>query len=73
MRTPAKPVGPTLTEPLRPPSRLQTMGGWGYTQAMDDPPPGPAFTKRLWPKGVEIPKGWELSEELSQVVALAQA
>ena len=38
---------------------------------MDGPPPGQAFTKRLWPKGVEIPKGWQLSEELSQVVALS--
>lgn len=36
---------------------------------MDGPPPGQAFTKRLWPKGVEIPDGWQLSEELTQVVA----
>ena len=38
---------------------------------MNGPPPGQAFTKRLWPKGVEIPEGWQLSEELSLLVALS--
>jgi hypothetical protein len=37
---------------------------------MDNPPPGQAFTKRLWPKGVAIPEGWQLSEELSQAATL---
>jgi len=36
---------------------------------MDDPPRGPAFAKRLWPKGVAIPDGWQLSEELTLLVA----
>ena len=36
---------------------------------MSDPLPGRAFTKRLWPKGVEIPEGWQLSEELTLLVA----
>ena len=36
---------------------------------MNGPPPGQAFTKRLWPKGVEIPDGWQLSEELTPLVA----
>lgn len=29
--------------------------------------------KRLWPRCVEIPEGWQLSEELSQVVALSHS
>ena len=37
---------------------------------MDSPPPGQAFTKRLWPKGVAIPEGWQLSEELTLLVAV---
>ena len=45
------------------------MGGWGYTQAVSEPPPGQAFTKRLWPKGVAIPEGWQLSEELTPLIA----
>ena len=36
---------------------------------MSDPPPGQAFTKRLWPKRVEIPAGWQLSEEVTRLVA----
>ena len=42
-----------------------------YTPRMDNPPPGQAFTKRLWPKGVAIPERWTLFEELSQVGALS--
>ena len=37
---------------------------------MDTTPPGQAFTKRLWPRGAEIPEGRQLTEEHSQVVAL---
>ena len=36
---------------------------------MGGPPPGQAFTKRLWPKGVEVPEGCQLSEELTPLVA----
>ena len=43
----------------------------GHTPATDNPPQRQAFTKRLWPKGAEVPGGWTLSEELSQVVALS--
>jgi len=42
-----------------------------YTPAMDNPPAGQAFTKRLWPRGVDVPEGWRLSEELTLVVALS--
>ena len=38
---------------------------------MDNPPPGQALTKRLWPKGVAIPEGWQLSEVVSQIAALS--
>jgi hypothetical protein len=37
---------------------------------VDNPPPGQAFTKRLWPKGVAIPEGWQLSAELTSVAEL---
>ena len=36
---------------------------------MDGPPPGQAFTKRLWPKGVAVPEGWQLSEELTKLIS----
>ena len=36
---------------------------------MNGPSTGQAFTKRLWPKGVESPDGWQLSEELTPLVA----
>ena len=35
---------------------------------MDNPPPGRAFTKRLWPQGVDVPHGWQVSEELTLLV-----
>ncbi len=37
---------------------------------MNGPPPGQAFTKRLWPEGVAIPEGWELSEAITAVISL---
>ena len=40
-----------------------------YTAAMGDPPPGQAFRKRLWPKGVAIPDGWQLSEGLTELLS----
>ena len=36
---------------------------------MGDPPPGQAFRKRLWPKGVAIPEGWQLSEGLTELLS----
>ncbi len=41
----------------------------GYTEGMSDPPPGEAFRKRLWPKGVAIPRGWQLSTELTELLS----
>jgi hypothetical protein len=34
---------------------------------VSDSPPGEALRKRLWPKRVEIPEGWELSKELTEL------
>ena len=36
---------------------------------MSDPPPGQAPRKRLWPKGVAIPEGWQLSQELTELLS----
>ncbi len=36
---------------------------------MNDLPPGEAFRKRLWQKGVAIPKGWQLSEDLTELLS----
>ena len=36
---------------------------------MNGPPPGQAFTKRLRPKGVAIPEGWQLSEMVTPLIA----